>query len=94
MPSRFEGLPIAGIEAVGTGLPCIFSDIAPLRELGASVALWAAANDPQQLAEKLLAMRTMKWIVPVETSNEFRLRFGIEKTAMNYRHHYDHIKNS
>jgi glycosyltransferase involved in cell wall biosynthesis len=45
MPSRYEGLPIAGIEAAGTGLPCVFSDIAPLRELQAPQALWVPVGD-------------------------------------------------
>lgn len=29
MPSRYEGLPVVGIEAQGAGLPCIFSDRVP-----------------------------------------------------------------
>ena len=45
MPSRFEGLPIAGLEAVGAGLPCIFSDIPPLRELSPPAALWCATAE-------------------------------------------------
>lgn len=32
MPSTYEGLGIAAIEAMGTGLPCVLSDVAGLRE--------------------------------------------------------------
>ena len=54
MPSRFEGLPIAGIEAAGAGAyPVFFPDILPLRELSAPLARWCAVNDPESLALQL-----------------------------------------
>ena len=52
MPSRFEGLPVVGVEAQASGLPCLFSDAVPdevlLSEqavcfpLGAADEAWAA----------------------------------------------------
>ena len=56
MPSRFEGLPIAAIEAVGSGLPCIFTEIPSLRELAPPVALWCKVNDVESLAAQLTTM--------------------------------------
>ena len=91
MPSRYEGLPIAGIEAVGTGLPCLFSEIPPLRELGASAVLWSAANDVQQLTENFIKMKTAKLTVTLEASINIRKQFGIEKTTTIYHEHYRHI---
>ena len=84
MPSRWEGLPIAGIEAVGTGLPCIFSDIEPLRELRPSVAVWHESGDVDQLAKNLLDV-IGNYQYPVETKTlEFRNEFNDEHTVNQY----------
>lgn len=53
MPSRWEGLPIAGMEAVTAGLPCIFSRIEPLEELRPPLALWCRVDDTADLAARL-----------------------------------------
>lgn len=84
MPSRSEGLPIAGIEAIGTGLPCVFSDIEPLRELQPSVAVWHKVDDVDQLAENLLEMID-NYRCPTETKTlEFRNQFSDEHTVKQY----------
>jgi glycosyltransferase involved in cell wall biosynthesis len=88
MPSRYEGLPIAGIEAAGTGLPCIFSDIAPLRELQAPQALWVPAGDPQALSEALIKVATERPNVDAAEVNQFRNRFDIRQTAQRYAEIY------
>lgn len=88
MPSRYEGLPIAGIEAVGTGLPCLFSDIAPLRELGAKSVLWSAVDDVKQLAENLREIKNGKVNVLQRDTANVRKRFGVEKTAQLYHECY------
>jgi glycosyltransferase involved in cell wall biosynthesis len=88
MPSRYEGLPIAGIEAVGAGLPCVFTEIAPLQELRAPVALWVPVNAFEALAEqmgKLVVGRPM----PAEAeTEEFRRLFSIARTADMYTRAY------
>lgn len=95
MPSRHEGLPIAGIEAVGTGVRCLFSNIGPLKELGSPAALWSSPGDAGQLAANLKAVMTQDTAVPAEATEAARRRFGIESTAAQYRQCYlDHLHDS
>ena len=56
MPSLFEGLPITGVEAQASGLPCIFSD-AITREIGISaLAKFLPLDEPDSVwAEKILS---------------------------------------
>lgn len=57
-PAAFEGLPLAPIEALATGLPVLASDIPPHRELAAlSPALQLLpAADPEAWADRVVAM--------------------------------------
>jgi glycosyltransferase involved in cell wall biosynthesis len=57
-PAEFEGLPLAPIEALATGLPVLASDIPPHRELAAlSPALQVLpAVDPETWAERVVGM--------------------------------------
>lgn len=84
MPSRYEGLPIAGIEAAGTGLPCIFSDIAPLQELQVPQALSVPSNDVGALTRALLQAATERPHVNASEVHQFRNRFDIKQTAKTY----------
>lgn len=88
MPSRYEGLPIAGIEAAGTGLPCVFSDIAPLRELQAPQALWVPVGDPDALAHVLSWVARERPSVDTAEVNQFRKRFDIRYVAERYAELY------
>jgi glycosyltransferase involved in cell wall biosynthesis len=57
-PAEFEGLPLAPIEALATGLPVLASDIPPHRELAAiSRAVQVLpAGDPEAWVERVVAM--------------------------------------
>lgn len=88
MPSRHEGLPIAAIEAIGSGLPCVFSDIAPLRELKSPVAIWSQVNDFQKLADNLSKIKEIKKSVPKAKVKNLRHRFGMGKVADRYLNCY------
>lgn len=55
LPSLFEGLPIVGIEAQTSGLPCFFSDtITRETVLGGDCAFLSIDDSPQQWAEAIL----------------------------------------
>jgi len=81
MPSRWEGLPIAGMEAAVTGINCIFSDIEPLRELGYSAASYYPLGDLDALAARL-EERLGRFDTAAEADSErARELFGIGRTA-------------
>lgn len=89
MPSRVEGLPLVGIEAVGCGLPCVFSDISPLRELHPPLAYWAPPEDAAGLAEQMQRAMSAKEELPLPRDVEaFRERFDIARSARAYLHCY------
>jgi len=56
LPSRFEGQPIAVLEAASYGLPVILSDIAAHREIALPRARYFNVGDLPALAEHLAAM--------------------------------------
>jgi len=91
MPSRWEGMPIAGIEAAGTGIACILSDIEPLRELGAPAARLFASGDPDQLAQRLREFHELPEVPPAAAVEAFRLEFGIDRTVDAYDRIYRSI---
>ena len=53
MPSRWEGFSAAAVEAVGSGTPCVFSDIPPFEQPYADVARFHPVGDHERLGEHL-----------------------------------------
>lgn len=49
MPSLFEGLPVVGVEAQASGLPCLFSDAVPDEVLLSSHAACFPLNAPDEV---------------------------------------------
>lgn len=84
MPSRWEGLPIAGIEGIGTGLQCILSDIASLRELKPPNVCWVGVDDVDELAAALDNACVERDAPAAEEIREFRQNFGIAGCAEKY----------
>ncbi len=84
MASRWEGLPIAGIEAVGSGLPCLFSDIPSLREMNAPVTLLSDPGDSDELAQNFRSFVDSPVFPSDEAVATFRRHYSIERAASEY----------
>lgn len=52
-----EGFGNAAAEAMAMGLPCIFTDIGPCREVGGDAVEYVPPEDPESLAEKILSLQ-------------------------------------
>lgn len=58
MPSRYEGLPVVGVEAQFAGLPCVFSDrITQEIKLSSRASFLSLSLPPQQWARHVLGLR-------------------------------------
>lgn len=84
MPSRYEGLPIAAIEAVGTGLPCIFSDIDPLLDFADPSVLRVKTGDVNDLAAKLIVASAQPRVCSQQLACRERERHGIDGVVQRY----------
>lgn len=91
LPSRWEGLPLSGVEAVATGIPCIFSDIAPNRELQAEIAEFATPNDAASLAaciERRIGTRETFSREHIEWQRD---RWGVNRLMRSFLEIYDRL---
>ena len=91
MPSRYEGLPIAGIEAIGTGLLCLFSDIQSLRNLDPPAVFWSAVDNEKELADNLRSALSSPPQASEHDIELVRKRFSILQTARKYSSYYDDL---
>ena len=92
MPSRWEGLPIAAVEALGAGIPAIFSDIAPLRELERQGVVYVVPGSSDSLAAAIRGFLNQP--IPPSNAQEivlFRERFGIERATREYAEIYSSL---
>lgn len=91
MPSRFEGLPIAGIEAVTFGLPIICSDIPAFYRFEPIPELVSEVDDVKALAKSISFFIENKNEIQksaIKKSDYFRNKFDIKYTAENYLKKY------
>jgi glycosyltransferase involved in cell wall biosynthesis len=84
MPSRWEGLPISAIEAIGSGLPCLFSDIPSLRELGGPSVVFSEPDDFNELARNFCRFTDSPILPEGSLVEDFRERYGIARAARDY----------
>jgi len=55
-PSLYEGFGLPVLEAMALGVPAVVSDIPAFREVGGDAVSYAPANQPDQLAQAILAL--------------------------------------
>ena len=55
-PSQYEGFGLPPLEAMALGCPVATSDIAPLREACGEACIFFDPNDPEEIAERVLAL--------------------------------------
>lgn len=92
LPSRWEGLPNAAIEAAGTGIPCIFSEIPPCKELCDNGAKIFPVDDVGALADLLDDMLSRDPSPPDPDAVEaIRQRYGIDHALKAYERVYERV---
>lgn len=89
MPSLYEGFGIAAIEALGTGLPALFADVAGLRDFREDFpGLVYTGTKPEEVAVGLEALVKMpaeqREGIRVQYPEIARRRFGIERGVSEY----------
>lgn len=91
LPSRWEGLPLTGVEAVASGIPCILSDIGPNRELGCEVATYVAVDDEEGLGRALAARVGSREAATPDAVARQRERWGVRRAMRSFLEVYDRL---
>jgi len=84
LPSYYEGLPIALLEAMSYGLSCIASDIPANREMGLSADRYFKPQNIEELALKIKYFREFGRLSEVERQEQLRMlneKYNWEKIA-------------
>jgi glycosyltransferase involved in cell wall biosynthesis len=89
MPSLYEGLGNAALEAVAVELPAVLADVPGLRDLRAHVpGAWWVEPRPQAIAAALAEVAKLEPDERVQrgqvAGSRVRLRFGLERHAASY----------
>ncbi|WP_433450412.1 glycosyltransferase [Streptomyces sp. CA-142005] len=90
MTSAYEGLGLAAVEAVATGLPTVFADVPGLREVAqAAPSAWLTDITPAQLAETIgRAVRSAENRSAADDLRAFRDRYDMQRGVAHYSRIY------
>jgi glycosyltransferase involved in cell wall biosynthesis len=93
MTSRHEGMPLALLEAMRTGLPCILNDIPSLRETGEDAALYFTRDSAGSLASLLEQCLTNKrQLEPLaDRAGKLSLDYTVERYNSSLRSIYQRL---
>jgi glycosyltransferase involved in cell wall biosynthesis len=80
--SKFEGFPLSVTEAMAAGLPCLLSDIEPLKQLFDSNASYFSLNNAKLAAEQIAA-----------TLNNVTALCNLSTSGFNFVNNYCRLKN-
>ena len=93
MPSRWEGFSAAAIEALGLGVPCLFSDISEFTKPFTNVAVFHRVDDPADLSERLCELvEDDQWRTGLGERGAKRAEdFTLEEIATQYASLYNEL---
>jgi glycosyltransferase involved in cell wall biosynthesis len=96
MPSRWEGLPIACLEAMACGLPTVTTDVVGLREVAVDgvTGFVAPPDSPELLAQaslRILKDPALAQRMGLAGRQRVEEKFSIERTADEYARAYEDI---
>jgi glycosyltransferase involved in cell wall biosynthesis len=93
MTSAYEGLGLAAVEALMTGLPLVLADVPGLRDVaGASPAAWLTDTRPAQLSAAIQrAAHFCKSGPPLGAARSFGDRFGLQRGVADYAEIYHRL---
>lgn len=97
MPSRWEGLSAAALEALAIGNPCVFSDIGPFTEPFNDVALFHPVDDADALADLLLKLSRQperRDALGERAKHLVEEQYSMQTIANQYRNLYHEILDS
>jgi glycosyltransferase involved in cell wall biosynthesis len=93
MPSKFEGVPLVGVEAQASGLPCVFSDSITKEIKIIEESLFVELREsPEVWAEKILTLSRYTRYKRRNTSNELiEAGYEIHNSAMQLQEIYSNL---
>lgn len=92
IPSNYEGFGISAVEAMGTGLPCVASNIVGLNEVvnSADIGELFEQGNHIDLADKLeKVIQNISKYEPHRIAEDVRTRFSVEKMVDNLKNAYE-----
>lgn len=96
LPSRFEGMPIACLEAIGCNKPLILSDIPSLQRFQTDCTFYCLPDNPESLAQVMREFISNKSAIAEKAKTtmpiEF-LKYSIEESAKKYQFQYESLLN-
>lgn len=93
LPSLFEGIPVVGVEAQFSGLPCMFSDKVPEEVMFTDTCQFLPLHLPaKSWAEQILSHKGKARLVSDISGNPYDIRYAHASLEKYYQDLYDQIR--